>query len=153
MTHSTPQRLRQKLKMPPRPKSATAKLKAWAMKRLSRILWVSGAVATLSAGLVGGVKAWPIIEPLWYSSHGWVRSEVHEPLLQRVIKIQLKQSDDERKKLLRDAQKYELELQSDQAKATPQYHALVQKEIERVKNELDENDAKQKSLFNEKISK
>ena len=137
----------------PKPKpTAVDQFKAWALRRIKRILWVSAAVATLSGGLVGGVKAWPLLEPWVFAHRGYVR-EAGSPLLQRLIKVQLKQTEDDRRKLLRDAQRLELELQSDQSKATPQYHALVQKEIERVKNDLKDNDEQQKSLFNEKVSK
>ena len=117
---------------------------------------ICGLIAAVTGAIVGVAKAAPIIEPWWYAHRGYVREynqETTGPLLQRIILVQLKQGEDERKRLLRDVQKYELELQSDQAKSTPQYHALVQKEVERVKGELNENDAKHKSLFNEKASK
>ena len=117
----------------------------WRRKAVS----IAGLIAAVTGAIVGIAKAAPIIEPYWYASHGYVRDEIHHPLLARVIEVQLKQADAERKRLLRDVQKYELELQSDQAKATPQYHALVQKEVERVKNELNDNEAKQKSLSEE----
>ena len=118
-----------------------------------KTITICGLIAAVTGAIVGVAKAAPIIEPWWYASRGYVRSDIHHPLLARVIEIELKQVDAERKRLLRDVQKNELELQSDQAKSTPQYHRLIQKEIERTKNEIDENDAKQKSLFNEQLSK
>jgi hypothetical protein len=114
-----------------------------------KVITICGLIAAVTGAIVGIAKAAPIIEPYWYASHGYVRDEFHHPLLARVIEIQIKQADAERKRLLRDVQRYELELQSDQAKATPQYHALIQKEVERTKNEINDNDAKQKSLFDE----
>jgi hypothetical protein len=125
---------------------------AWGTYR-RKVITVCGLIAAVTGAIVGVAKAAPIVEPWWYASRGYVRSDIHHPLLARVIEIELKQVDSERKRLLRDVQKNELELQSDQAKSTPQYHKLIQKEIERTKNDLDENDAKQKSLFNEKVAK
>ena len=110
---------------------------------------ICGLIAAVTGAIVGIAKAAPIIEPYWVAHRAYVRDR-ETPLLGRIIEIQLYQASDQRKRLLRDVQKYELELQSEQAKATPQYHALVQKEVERVKSELNENDAKQKSLFKEK---
>src|ERR1035437_6120494 len=119
-----------------------------------KVITVCGLIAAVTGAIVGVAKAAPIVEPWWYAHRGYVREYNHEmtgPLLARVIEIELKQADAERKRILRDVQKNEIELQSDQAKATPQYHKLIQKEIERSKDELNENDAKQKSLFNEKV--
>lgn len=59
--------------MPPKPKSAIDQFKAWAMKRLRKIIWVSGVVAAISAGIVGGARAWPILEPFWFAHRGYVR--------------------------------------------------------------------------------
>jgi uncharacterized protein (UPF0335 family) len=136
-----------------KPKSSIAQLKAWGMKRLKRILLVSGAVATLSAGLVGWAKAWPIIEPWWYASHGYVRYEVHQPLLSRIIDIQLAQNDSRVERLVEQSKRYEVEIQGEQAKQLPQYRKLLQERIDRTNHELKTIDEQNKSLFNEKISK
>lgn len=128
----------------------TATARRW--RRLSRTIKLISYVGMVSAAIVSSAAAWPIIEWAFPAYRGYVVAQ-KGPLLARVIEIELKQVDAERKRILRDVQKNEIELQSDQAKATPQYHKLIQKEIERSKNELDENDAKQKSLFNEKLSK
>jgi len=121
-----------------------------------KVITICGLIAAVTGAIVGVAKAAPIVEPWWYAHRGYVREYNHEitnQLLLRVIEVQLKQAESDRKRLLRDVQKYEIELQSDQAKSTPQYHELIKKEVERTKNELNENDAKQKSLFNEKVSK
>src|ERR1035437_7637200 len=121
-----------------------------------KAITVCGLIAAVTGAIVGVAKAAPIVEPWWYAHRGYVREYNHGitgPLLARVIEIELKQADVERKRLLRDVQKNELELQSDQAKATPQYRTLIQKEIERTKKEIDANDAEQKSLFDEKKPK
>lgn len=123
-------------------------------KRLRSIVKIAAAIGAISGAIVSTAAALPLIlHQTWFVAHRGYVLEHSDPLLKRIIEVQLKQTDDDRKKLLREVQKYELELQSDQAKATPQYHSLVQKEIERVKSELNENDARHNSLFNEKLSK
>ena len=138
--------------MPPRPKSAIAELKAWAMKRLTRILWVAGVIAGLSAGIVGAAKALPILEPWWFAHCGYVR-ESSGPLLNRIIDVQLAQNDSHSERLVQRQKQYELELQSPQVQQLPQYKKVLQDQVERVNNELKTIEEKNKSLLNEKLSK
>ena len=110
-------------------------------------------LAVVPGGIGGAAYSWSAIEPAWVAQRYWVRDNTHGPLLKRIIGIQLVQNDDRARRLLRDVQRQELELQSEQAKATPQYHKLVQEGIERTKAELREIDKENKSLFNEKAAK
>jgi hypothetical protein len=55
--------------------------------------------------------------------------------------------------LLDEAAKREIELQSEQAKQLPQYRALVQDRVDRVKSELKGLDDEDKSLFKQPLSK
>lgn len=108
-------------------------------------------------GLVGAVAGVPtavsVVEPYVYAHRGYVRdydATIHAPILQRLIKVQLKQDRDERKALLDEAKTRELELQSEQAKQLPQYQGLIQQRVDRIKERLNELDEQDKSLFNEK---
>jgi|SRR5665213_795394 len=117
---------------------------------------ICGLIAAITGAVVGVAKAAPIIEPWWYAHRGYVREydqEITGPLLQRIIEIQLNQNSDKRQRLLDEVPKRELELQSDQAKQLPQYRALVQSRVDRVKEELKSLDEKDKSLFSEKLAK
>lgn len=121
--------------------------------RLSRWTKLAAFVGAAMGAVSATAIAWPTLEPWVYASHGWSRSEIHEPLLQRLVKIQLKQNHDEREQLLEEVKKRELELTSDQAKATPQYQELVQQRVNRVKERLNELDKDDANLFKEKASK
>lgn len=135
--------------MPRHPKSAVAQLKAWAVKRLTRILWVSGVVAGVSGAIVGGAKAWPIIEPIWYTSHGYLR-EYHTPDHIKLLEIQLRYNEKERAGLIEETGKLELDLQSPSNRNAPQYRALIQQRIDQIKQELDGINQENKNLRDEK---
>jgi len=137
--------------MPKRPKSAIDQLKAWAMRRLTRILWISGVVTGLSAGVVGAAKAWPIIEPWWYADRNYVRfySSPRADHI-KIIEIQLRYNEKERSGLISEAGKLELDLQSPATQATPQYRALVQQRIDQIKRELEIINNENKNLRDEK---
>lgn len=109
------------------------------------------------AGIPGAVAGYSYgIEPGLPALHYYVRGEIYghtSPLLQRVIELQLAQNDIRRERLLDEAAKREIELQSSQAKQLPQYRALVQQRVDRVKEELKTIDEQDKSLFNEKKPK
>lgn len=118
-----------------------------------KIITVAGLVTAVTSAIIGVAKAAPIIEPWWYASRGYVREDIHRPLLNRIIQIQLSQNDARKRRLLSDVKGYELEMQSEAAKQAPQYRALIQQQVERTKNEIDSIDADNKNLFNEKIGK
>ena len=123
----------------------------WA--RLSRASKLVGFVGIFMGAIVSTAAAWQYIEPWWYSSHSWSRSEIHEPLLSRIVKIQIKQNHDERDQLLKEAKTRELELSSPQVKDAPNYQALVQERVDRIKHRLDEIDKEDANLFKEKAPK
>jgi hypothetical protein len=125
---------------------------AWSTWRRKTVT-ICGLIAAITGAVVGVAKAAPIIEPWWYASRGYVRDDMHQPLLERIIEVQLNQNSEKRQRLLDEVPKRELELQSEQAKHLPQYRALVQSRVDRVKSELKTLDEKDKSLFNEKLSK
>ena len=56
---------------------------------------------------------------------------------------------DHRQRLLDEEKKRELELADPTVKATPNYEALVQQRVDRIKSELNTLDEQDKSLFNE----
>jgi hypothetical protein len=111
---------------------------------------ICGLIAAVTGAIVGVAKAAPILEPWFYTSHGYARDGIHHPLLSRIIEVQLDRNADKRQRLLDEAPKRELELQSEQAQKLPQYKALVQTRVNRIKDELKSLDEKDKSLFEEK---
>jgi hypothetical protein len=110
---------------------------------------ICGLIAAVTGAIVGIAKAAPIIEPYWVAHRAYVRDR-ESPLLGRIIEIQLDRNSDKRQRLLDEAPKRELELQSEQAKQLPQYRALVQTRVDRIKHELKSLDEQDKSLFEEK---
>jgi len=127
-----------------------------ALVRRNPIASVASVVGIL-AGIPGAGAGYIYgIEPVMPALHYYVRGEIFghtSPLLERVIELQLAQNDIRRERLLDEAAKREIELQSSQAKQLPQYRALVQQRVDRVKEELKTIDAQDKSLFKEKVSK
>ena len=120
--------------------------------RVSFTVKIIGFVGVVSAAVVSVAQAWPFIEPYMYAHRGYVRyyDDSHTHLvLARLIKIQLVQDRERRQQLLDEASKRELELQSDQAKQLPQYHALVQERVDRIKSEIKTLDEQDESLFKE----
>jgi hypothetical protein len=102
--------------------------------------------------VVTGTAALQIIEPVMPAHRGYVRAtedQIRQQLAARLIVAQLDINRERRSRLLDEAKQRELELQSDQAKATPQYRAIVQDRVNRIKEELDGLSASDKSLFDE----
>lgn len=118
-----------------------------------KVITVAGLVTAVTSAIIGVAKAAPIIEPWWYASRGYVREDIHGPLLNRIIQVQLNQNDARKRRLLSDVKGYEIEMQSEAAKQAPQYRSLIQQQLERTKHEIDNLDEENKSLFHEKISK
>ena len=121
---------------------------------LSRLTKIATAIGAVLGAVAAFAQAAPVIEPYWYAHRGYVRSysapaSDHAAL----IKVQQRQNYDRRSHLLDEAQKRELELQSEQAKQLPQYHDLVQQRVDRIKEELKRLDDEDQSLFKEKLSK
>ena len=119
---------------------------------LSRTVKIIGYVGVVMGAITATATAWPTIEPWLAATRGYVRDS-HAPLLGRIIVVQLKQNHNERERLLEEVKKRELELQSDQAKATPQYQALVKDRVERIKARINALDKDDNNLFNEQKSK
>jgi hypothetical protein len=119
---------------------------------VSRAAKIVSYVGVAAGALVAVAQAAPYVEPYWYAHRGYVRAydDAHlSAVVKRVIQIQLNQDRERRQQLLDEAAKRELELQSDQAKQLPQYHALVQERVDRVKSELKALDEQDQSLFSE----
>jgi hypothetical protein len=119
--------------------------------RLSRAVKIIGWFGVISAAIVSCATALPIMEPYWFAHRGYVRTysapaSDHAAL----VRIQLRQNKDERQQLIDEVPKRELELQSDQAKQLPEYRALVQDRVDRVKARLKEIEADDNNLFKEK---
>lgn len=112
---------------------------------------VMGVASVTFGSIVGFATAFPYVEPYLAAHRGYVR-EQRSPLLERIIEVQLQQNDNRTERLVEKSKQYELELQSDQAKALPQYRALVQDRVDRIKHELKTIDEKNNSLFKEKAS-
>jgi hypothetical protein len=132
--------------------------------RLRKSVWgtwrrrLTTLVLAFSAISGGGaaIAAYERYEPIMPALHYYVRWEVAahtDGLLKRIIEIQLAQNDTHRQRLIDEAAKREVELQGDQAKQLPQYRALVQQRVDRIKAELSGIDKQDKSLFDEKKSK
>jgi len=129
----------------------TATANYW--RKLSRTVKIISYIGVISGAVVSTATAWPYVEPYWYAHRGYVRQydDAHiTALIKRLIEVQLVQDRDRRQQLLDEAAKRELELQSDQAKQLPQYRALVQDRVDRVKSELKTLEEQDNSLFNEK---
>ena len=124
----------------------------WGTGLRKSITVTGGAIAAVAGAITATNAAYPIIEPGMPALHYYVQGEV-SPLHKRVINLELAQNDDRRQRLIDGAAKREIELQGAQAKQLPQYRALVQQRVDRVKEELKMLDAKDKSLFNEQKSK
>ena len=141
--------------MPPVPQPtiiAQVKTSLWGTGIRKTVTSLCVAVSAITGAIVGVAKAAPIVEPWWIAHRGYVRDR-EAPLLDRIIEVQLNQNADKRQRLLDEVPKRELELQSEQAQKLPQYRALVQSRVDRVKSELKTLDEQDKSLFNEKLSK
>ena len=111
-----------------------------------------GYVGTVAAAIYAVYQAAPILEPIIPAHRAYARSVSHDdvtPLLQRVVEIQLTQNEDRRQRLIDETAKREIELQSDQAHKLPQYRALVQQRVDRIKSDLKTLDDKDNSLFKE----
>lgn len=122
----------------------------------SRTVKIISFIGIASGAIVSVASAWPIVEPFWYAHRGYVRSynaDRIDPVIKRLVQVQVQLNDDRRQHLLDEAAKRDLELQSDQAKQLPQYKALVQQRVDRIKTELKTIDEQNNSLFNEKLSK
>jgi len=115
------------------------------------VKWI-GYGGTIFGAIFAFSQAVPVAEPLFPAHRAYVR-EVAEPVLQRVIVVQLAQNDDRHQRLIDEAAKRELELQSDQAKQLPQYRVLVQGRVDRIKSELKTIDEQNNSLFKEQKTK
>ena len=122
--------------------------------RLSRAVKIIGWFGVISAAIVSCATALPIMEPYWFAHRGYVRT-YSAPASDhaRLIEVQLDVNSERRERLLNDIKKWELELESDQAKQLPKYHELIQQQVDRASStvkKLDEND---NSLFKEKTGK
>jgi len=125
-------------------------------RNLSLTVKLIGYIGVAAGALVSVAQAWPLVEPYWYAHRAYVRAydaDHENPWHQRVIKVQLQQDKDRRSSLLNEEAKWELELQGTQAQSLPQYHALIQQRVDRIKEDLNSIDAEEKSLFNEKAGK
>ena len=127
-------------------------LRLWS--RLSRVVKVVGAAGVILGAVASGAAAWPYVEPLWVASRGYVRGTCapagdHAVL----VELQLAQTEEKIQRLIDEVPKRELELQSDQAKQFPEYHELVQRRLDRVKQELKTQQERENSLFKEKVGK
>ncbi len=121
-------------------------------KGVSRTVKLVSYVGVVSGAIVASAQAWPILEPYWYAHRGYVRQydDAHaNAIIKRLIQVQLDRDNDQRQRLLDEAAKREIELQSDQAKQLPQYRDLVQSRVDRIKSELNTLDEQDKSLFRE----
>jgi hypothetical protein len=128
---------------------------AW-WRQISRFGKIGGVVGALSGAVVGVAGAWPFLEPYMVAHRGYVIDRTREditPLKQMVIEIQIDRNHDRRERLLGEVEKRELELQSEQAKALPQYRELVQQRVDRVKKELKTLDDDDSNLFKQKLAK
>ena len=124
--------------------------------RTPKIVKYIGYVGTVAGTIYALSQAAPVAEPFAPAHHAWVKEFVHEstdPLFHRVVEIQIAQNDGRRERLLNEAAQRELELQSEQAKQLPQYRALVQSRVDRIKTELSTIDKQNESLFQEKKTK
>jgi hypothetical protein len=125
-------------------------------RSLSRTVKVIGWGGIVCAAIVSFAQAAPYIEPYFYAHRGYVRAydaNQIKPIKEILTRIQLAQNRDRRQQLLDEAAKREIELQSEQAKQLPQYRALVQDRVDRVKSELKGLDDEDKSLFKQPLSK
>ena len=135
----------------PRPSIVGLVGRGW--RRTPQAIKYIGYVGTVAGAVYAISQAAPVAEPFAPAHHAWVREILHEdtePLLQRVVEMQIAQNDGRRQRLLDEAAQRELELQSDQAKQLPQYRALVQQRVDRIKTELNTIDKQNESLFKEK---
>jgi|ERR1039458_1297870 hypothetical protein len=133
------------------PASVNLLVRSW--RRTPQFIKWIGYVGSISGTIYALSQVLPIIEPGFPAHRAYARSVSHDdvaPLLKRVVAMQLVQNDARRKRLLKSVKDYELELDSDQAKKTPQYHKLVQDGIERAKHELKDIDDDDTNLFKEK---
>lgn len=95
--------------MPPKPKDPFDKLHAWVLKRVRRIMWVSGVVAAISGGIVGGAKAWPLVEPYFLAHRGYVRDYTTQ------ISDKANAGQEDSRRVIRDLQIEQAEGKRDQA--------------------------------------
>jgi len=129
-------------------------------KSLSRTVRVISYVGITSGAIYSTSQAWPIVEPYWYAHRAMLRAAqaqsqakqetVNSEIRDLTITAQLDINDERRERLLHDAQKWELELQSDQAKTTPQYHELVQDRLDTIKKTLKRIDNSDELLSNKR---
>ena len=109
-------------------------------RRFKRLGAVAGIVGAVAGAVVAVAKAVPVVEPWWYADRGYVRGAVKEsftPIDTRLILVEMRQNDARRERLLIEAGRYELESHSSTAQSTPQYRALIQIQIDRIKRELE----------------
>ena len=119
---------------------------------LSRLTKIATGIGAVLGAVVAFAQAAPVVEPYWIAHRGYVREHA-APLSDHAIlvRVQLRQNYERRQRLIDEAAKRELELQSDQAKQLPQYKDLVQNRVDRLKEELKRLDDEDNSLFKEKI--
>jgi hypothetical protein len=121
-------------------------------KNLSSTLKLASYVVLVASGLVSISAAWAVIEPFAPAHRAYVRQS-EMPILDRLILAQLDINDVRRDRLIGEAKSRDLELQSDQAKTTPQYKAIVQDRVDRIKQELESIDKQSGNLFKEQKSR
>ena len=126
---------------------------AW-WSKLSLAIKLVGYIGVITAAIVSTATAWPYLEPYWYAHRGYVR-QYSAPASDHAILIEMRitQNGERRERLLNDVKKYELEMQSDQAKQTPIYQELLKDQVERASKTLKHLDDDDNSLFKEKLSK
>jgi hypothetical protein len=139
-------------KKPLAPKPSVLGALVWGWSRTPQYVKWIGSIGTVAGAIYAVAQAAPIAEPILPAHRAWVR-EVTEPVLQRVIKMQLAQNDERRQRLLDEVQKREIELQSPQVQQLPQYKNLVQQRVDRIKSELKTIDEQNNNLFKEQKTK
>lgn len=120
---------------------------AWfsGLNRAIKVATYAGALLTV---IVSGAEAWGIVEPIMPAHRAYVRSTEH-PLLARLIVAQLDIDREKRERLLHESQERELELNTPDASATPQYKQLLQERINAIKGQLQQLDDDDKALDDE----
>src|ERR1039458_7175605 len=88
---------------------AQVKTSLWGTNLRKTVTSLCVAVSAITGAVVGVAAAAPIVEPWWYASRGYVRDDIHHPLLSRIIEVQLDRNSDKRQRLLDEVPKRELE--------------------------------------------
>ena len=122
------------------------------VRGLSRSVKVAGGVGAIAGAIYSVSQAAPVIEPYWYAHRGYVRyyDDAHvTEIIKRLNHVQLVQNKERRQLLIDEAAKRDIELQGETAKQAPQYRALVQDRVDRIKEELKTLEEQDNSLFKE----